>query len=66
LAFRDEEALLARQEDPRRYNDEVVYPEKVRLNKEYVRNYSFRKDLGYILETLMRSRKGAKAQRTGV
>jgi lipopolysaccharide/colanic/teichoic acid biosynthesis glycosyltransferase len=52
LAFRDEEELLARQPDPERYNREVIYPEKVKLNKGYVRNYSFLKDLTYIYLTV--------------
>jgi len=32
LKFRDEENLLAQVPDPQRYNDEVIFPEKVRLN----------------------------------
>ena len=52
LEFRDEERLLAGAEDPERYNREVIYPEKVRLNKEYIRNYSLKLDLVYILRTL--------------
>jgi lipopolysaccharide/colanic/teichoic acid biosynthesis glycosyltransferase len=53
LRFRDEEKLLAQQEDTERYNREVIYPEKVRLNRSYVENYRFRDDLRYILETLI-------------
>lgn len=52
LKYRDEEALLAAAEDPEWYNDEVIYPDKVRLNREYVQNWSFRKDLAYIWRTL--------------
>jgi lipopolysaccharide/colanic/teichoic acid biosynthesis glycosyltransferase len=52
LKFRDEEKLLGGQPDPERYNREVIYPEKVRLNREYVENYSFWKDIGYILKTI--------------
>lgn len=53
LAFRDEESLLAAQDDPDRYNRDVIYPEKVRLNKEYIRNYRFFGDIGYILKTVL-------------
>lgn len=53
LRFRNEEQLLAAQADPERYNREVIYPEKVRLNREYVRNYSLGRDLHYILETIL-------------
>ncbi len=52
LAFRHEEELLARATDPAKYNDEVIFPEKVRLNLEYARNISLRKDLQYIFQTV--------------
>lgn len=52
LYFRNEERLLAEQSDPEKYNDEVIWPEKVRINREYVRNYNFWRDLGYIWNTL--------------
>jgi len=32
-------------DDPERYNNEVIFPDKVRLNREYVDSWSFRKDL---------------------
>ncbi|MCE2874026.1 MAG: sugar transferase [Planctomycetaceae bacterium] len=53
LRFRDEEALLAAQPDPERYNREVIWPEKVRLNRQYAERYTFRADLVFILRTLM-------------
>ena len=53
LKFRDEENLLAVISDPQRYNDEVIFPEKVRLNIEYVDHWSFWKDMGYIIMTIM-------------
>jgi lipopolysaccharide/colanic/teichoic acid biosynthesis glycosyltransferase len=52
LVFRDEEEILAQQDDPERYNKEVIYPEKVRINREYIENYSFWKDLYYIFMTI--------------
>ena len=52
LAYRDEEAILAAQPDPERYNDEVIYPDKVRINLEYIRNWRFRDDLYYIWKTV--------------
>lgn len=53
LAYRDEEALLAAQDDPVRHNDEVIYPDKVRINLEYIRNWRFRDDLRYIWHTVV-------------
>lgn len=56
LTYRDEEALLAKQEDPERYNDEVIWPDKVRIGLEYVRNWSLVRDVRYILQTVFGSR----------
>lgn len=56
LAYRNEEALLASVPDPERYNREIIYPDKVRINREYMQNWSFRQDFRYILQTLRRSR----------
>lgn len=53
LKYRDEESLLARQGDPEEYNRDVIFPDKTRLNREYVENYSFLADLAYILETVL-------------
>lgn len=52
LYFRAEEELLTAQPDPESYNDEVIWPTKVRLNTEYVDNLSFRRDLKYIVRTI--------------
>ena len=52
LKYKAEEAILAQQDDPESYNDEVIYPDKVRLNREYVENYSFWRDIKYIIQTL--------------
>jgi lipopolysaccharide/colanic/teichoic acid biosynthesis glycosyltransferase len=52
LKYRHEEQLLAGQADPESYNRDVIYPDKVHINKEYVRNWSFRGDLAYILRTV--------------
>jgi len=55
LAFRHEEKLLAAQVDPERYNREIIYPEKVRLNRAYIENYSLRKDFTYLMQTVIGS-----------
>jgi len=52
LAFKDEENILANQSDPEKYNREVIWPEKVRLNKEYIKNYSLLLDVKLILKTI--------------
>ena len=53
LKYKNEEEILARQTDPEKYNREVIFPDKVRLNREYVENYSFGKDIKYIFQTII-------------
>jgi lipopolysaccharide/colanic/teichoic acid biosynthesis glycosyltransferase len=52
LTYRNEEELLAEQVDPKKYNDQVIYPEKVRINLEYIANWRFTTDIKYILKTI--------------
>ena len=52
IRFRNEEQILAQQADSEKYNQEVIWPEKVRLNREYVEDYSFWRDLRYIWQTI--------------
>ena len=52
IAFRKEEELLASVDDPQKYNDEVVWPEKVRLNRRYIEEYSLLGDIKYIFKTV--------------
>lgn len=54
LKYRNEEELLAGVDDPQTYNDTVIFPDKVRINKEYYYNWSFRKDIRYIFQTIFR------------
>ena len=51
LKYRDEERLLDLQPDPERYNSECIFPDKVRINREYVENYRFSHDLRLLLQT---------------
>ncbi len=53
IKFSNEEELLALQDDPVKYNDEVLYPEKVRINNNYVRHMSFGLDLKIIIFTIL-------------
>lgn len=53
LKYRDEEFLLSQQADPIAYNDQVIFPDKVRLNKYYLEHYSFYKDIQMILCTVL-------------
>lgn len=53
LKYRNEEELLATIEDPIKYNDEVIYPDKVRINRYYAEHYSFIKDIQMIFCTVL-------------
>lgn len=52
LKYRDEEKLLASQQDPEAYNSEVIFPDKVRLNREYIQRWRLRDDIRWIWHTL--------------
>lgn len=54
LKYYDEEEILARVEDPREYNDRVIYPDKVRINLDYLENRSFIGDLKILVKTVIR------------
>jgi len=51
IKYRNEEKLLLRQLDPLRYNDEVIFPDKVKMNLEYVEKRGFIYDIKIILLT---------------
>ncbi len=53
LKYRDEEEILASVDNPQQYNDEIIYPDKVRLNKYYLHHYSFIKDIQMIFCTVL-------------
>lgn len=55
IKYADEEELLAKVDDPVRYNDEVIFPDKVRINLDYYRNHTFWGDLKLIWQTVFRS-----------
>lgn len=52
LKYKNEEEILAKQDDPIRYNNEVIYPDKVRINLNYMKHQSFWLDIKIIIYTL--------------
>jgi len=52
IKYKNEEAILAKQSNPKKYNDEVIWVDKVEINKEYIKNWSLKKDIEYILKTV--------------
>ena len=53
LKYRNEEDILASVDNPQQYNDEFIYPDKVRLNRYYLHHYSFIKDIQMIFCTVL-------------
>ncbi|MBT8243806.1 MAG: sugar transferase [Winogradskyella sp.] len=53
IHYRDEEVILARQKNPEDYNKNVIWPKKVEINKEYIKNYSLLNDIKYIIKTVL-------------
>ncbi|RLZ12737.1 sugar transferase [Faecalibacter macacae] len=53
LKYRNEEEILSKVDDPIWYNDHVLWPDKVEINKDYVRNLSFKNDIKYIIQTIL-------------
>ena len=51
IAYRQEEQLLGAQPDPDRYYRDVVLPEKLSMNLQYVNRISFFYDLSLLLRT---------------
>lgn len=56
LKYRDEEVLLAAQDNPQEFNDKVIYPDKVRINLYYLDHYSFVADIKMIIATILGKR----------
>jgi lipopolysaccharide/colanic/teichoic acid biosynthesis glycosyltransferase len=53
LKYKDEEEILAKQKDPERYNSDVIWPDKVKINKNYIRQWSLKKDIDCIVKTII-------------
>ncbi|WP_282630468.1 sugar transferase [Empedobacter sedimenti] len=54
LKYRKEDELLSEVDDPIKYNDEILWPDKVKINVEYVKNWSFKQDLIYMFQTIFK------------
>ena len=54
LKYYNEEDVLAAQDNPLKFNDEVIYPDKVRLNLDYYYNNNLWIDIKIIFATVFR------------
>lgn len=52
LYFFDEAKILLKQVDPKKYNDSIIFTEKVKLNLSYANNHSFTADVKIIFKTI--------------
>ena len=52
LKYRNEEELLAQVDNPQQYNDEVIYPDKVKINLDYYYHHSLIGDIKLIIQTV--------------
>lgn len=52
IKYKNEEDILSKVKNPKQYNDEVIWPDKVRLNLDYYRTHSLKLDLHYIVKTI--------------
>ena len=52
VKYKDEEKILAQQIDPERYNREVIWPDKVKINLVYIQTWSLKKDIIYIIRSI--------------
>ena len=55
LKYSNEEEILGKQKNPKAYNDEVIYPDKIRINLEYYNNQSIWLDIKIIFATIFRT-----------
>lgn len=53
LKYKNEEDVLAQQENPEWYNRTIIWPDKVEINKKYVQTWSFSLDLRHILKSIV-------------
>lgn len=53
IKYRNEEQLLAAAKDAKAYNDDVIWPDKVRINLAYYQRYRCWHDLMYLIATFL-------------
>lgn len=54
LKYINEEEILSNVDNPKEHNNHIIFPDKVRINKLYINQWSFGLDLKIILHTIIR------------
>lgn len=52
IKYQDEDDILSKAQNPDQYNDEILFPDKVRMNLHYLNNLSFQEDIRIIFKTV--------------
>ncbi len=52
IKYRHEDEILARQDNPQEYNDTVIWPDKVKINREYYEKWSVWRDVSILFKTI--------------
>lgn len=55
LKYANEEDILALVDDPVKYNNEIIFPDKVKINLDYYYHHTFVGDIKLIFQTIFRS-----------
>lgn len=53
IKYKNEEEILAKEKKPEIYNKEIIFPDKVDINEIYMKNYSIKNDIKYIMKTIV-------------
>ena len=53
IKYKNEDKILEMQDNPEDYNRTIIWVDKVKINKNYVENWSFYLDLKYILQSIL-------------
>lgn len=53
LKYRHEEVILSQVDDPVSYNDNIIYPDKVKINLNYYYNQSIFLDIKILIKTIL-------------
>lgn len=56
LKYYNEEEILSKQENPNLYNDQVIFPDKVKINLEYFYNNTLLIDIKIIFATIFKNK----------
>jgi len=54
IKYANEEEILAKVKNPTEYNDNVIFPDKVKINLEYYKKHNFLLDIKYIIKTIFK------------